>query len=129
MPLMTLHRNFVLNSVLGHSIGFEAGKPVYVPPIVVPECLDRGAQFADPTTEIPDRTGEPEPGKPLSPEERNARLESIVRDMLANGSAPEYRGHFTAANMPRVESVAMRLGSPVQAREIADLVDLIREGA
>lgn len=49
MPYMISLRTFTLATKLGHTVGFEAKKPSYVPPSVVSEALAAGCVMVDET--------------------------------------------------------------------------------
>lgn len=107
MPKMVMHRNFTLNSDLGHVIGFKKGEPVGVPPILVAEAMRYGAEMVTPT-EKEKYVAETKkaPRAPTDPVERKNIIMGKMREMMVRNQ----RGDFNASGLPSNRVLERMLG-------------------
>ena len=123
MPLeMMMHRNRIVRTLSGHTIGFKKGEPISVPDVAVKECLAVGAILAN-GEELPESVIDSDEPKvvdiPKTPQERRKRIEKLFKEMVAD---PEpHRTHFTASGRPRSNWVSSTLGFDVPAQEIEEV--------
>ena len=106
-----MQRNRVVASVMGLSIEFEKGVPMFVPPYMYNEVIASGAV---PETELTDdelKTGNPD--EPIDPVKRKAAIaEAFNLIVLRN-----IREEFTAGGIPHNAVLAKELGWSVAAKE------------
>lgn len=111
MPYMTMQRNFTVNTLKGHTIGFVKGEPVWVPPTVIEECMTFGALPVEgeviPTQE--------EDGKPAAPQGQ-VREETIMKAITAMVKANQ-RNDFGASGRPKVRAIEKAVGFDTDERE------------
>lgn len=115
MPEFVLNRTHALRSTLGHIINFTKGQPTYVPPELVKEALEIGA---DPV-ETMDKTdallgvqeGDEQPV--LSAEARRA----AITEAFAKLEHENNRSDFTAAGAPKPAAIKRMTGFDVENRE------------
>lgn len=123
LNLMVINnRNFTLTSTKGHSIKFEKGVPVHVPPAVLREALEAGAEHADgasPVIEEHVRTDD----APADPTDRAPLISKAIEKLVAENE----RDNFTAAGAPAPAAVSRVVGFKVQAKEIAPLWQLYHD--
>lgn len=111
MPLFTLHRNHVLRTTKGHSIGFAKGQPTWVPPTCVPDAVAIGAVAVDGDVDV---LGDEAPAAVvLTPEERQAKLFEAFEAMLVRNE----RSDFTASGLPSDKRLSEMVGFDVPRRE------------
>lgn len=111
MPMFTLHRNHVLRTTKGHSIGFVKGQPVWVPPMCVPDAVAIGAVAVDEPVDV---LGEEKAAPvPLTPEERQKKLFDAFETMLVRNE----RTDFTASGLPSERRLSEIVGFDVPRRE------------
>jgi hypothetical protein len=119
---MVLHRSYVLGSKFGHSIGFDAGKPTWVPPNVVPEAVAVGAAMADGTSA--DIITDPVvPKAPSDPAVRAADIEKAFVGIAARNE----RDDFMASGTPTSEAVSKVVGYKVPSKEISQVWSAYKE--
>lgn len=111
MPLFTLHRNYVLRTIHGHTIGFEKGKATHVPSICVPDAIAIGAVPQDPS--ITALGEEEEPKVQLTPEQRKEAIFAAFKTMSGRGE----RLDFTASGMPNAKRLPALTGFEVTSAE------------
>lgn len=112
MPLFTLHRNYVLRTTKGHTIGFKKGEPTHVPPPCVDDAVGIGAIPVDPKDG--DVLGDevvPQPS--LSPSERKAKVFEAFGIMKMRNE----RGDFTASGIPNAKRLPALLGFELTSKE------------
>lgn len=110
---MVLNRNLTLDTIYGQSIRFVKNEPTHVPSICVAAALAIGAEFVDGSgveVEEPEAVGEP-----MDPAERAMRTLAAVTQLADKNNNAD----FTAAGMPKVDSVGHVLGYKASAKEIA----------
>jgi hypothetical protein len=111
MPLMTLNRDYALASLAGRSINFEKNKPVWVPPEVVKEALQIGAQGVEEQLDILDPAKPPK--EELNAEEREQSIFNVFTKLVERNG----RGDFTASGVPNTKVMESLLGFEVAAKE------------
>jgi hypothetical protein len=115
--LMTLHRDFVLSTLMGHSVRFEKGVPVDVPEVIIREAVAIGAvdaETAAPPNVIQDKTPDNAPADPL---EREAQIYKAIKALVEKNDTDD----FTAANAPKAAALSRDLGYTVERKEIGPL--------
>lgn len=111
MPMFTLHRNHVLRTTKGHSVGFVKGQPVWVPPMCIPEAVAIGAVPVDESVDV---LGDEKPAPAiLTPEERQKKLFDAFETMLVRNE----RTDFTASGLPSDRRLSEIVGFDVPRRE------------
>lgn len=118
MPQMILQRNYLLSSTTGHSIAFEKGVAVGVPPPMVSKALEIGAEFVAETQKeeyLPDEKS-PTKGAPQGDARESAIFEAFRQLSERNDSAD-----FTAGAKPKFKAVMQITGFRVDAPEVADM--------
>lgn len=112
--MLTLNRDFTLNSPFGHSIAFIKDKPTHVPALVYQAALAIGA--------VPSTGGPPEvhpetpaPEDSNDPDERAAAIMAAIHKLVARNG----RDDFTAAGTPAVDAVHHIVKFRPVAKEIA----------
>ena len=112
MPLFTLHRNFILRTTKGHTIGFKQGVPTHVPPICIEDAVGIGAIPVN--AQDGDILGvEAEPQPSLSPIERKEKVFTAFGIMKTRNE----RGDFTASGVPNAKRLPALLGFELTSRE------------
>lgn len=107
----TMGRNITIASTFGHSVRFEKGVPMGVPPSMYPEVLAAGGVPDEDTYEEPKLAS----AVPQSQHEREqAMFEVFEKLVLADRS-----GDFTSGGTPRDKTMERELGWPVDAKETA----------
>src|SRR5210317_1662944 len=120
MPEFTLHRNHLLRTTKGFTIKFEANKPVYVPPVAVPDAVAIGAQPIGQDVEVlPD---EKPVEVPLTITQRKERMFEAFKTLMARNE----RNDFTASGSPNAKKVAAMVGFEVSTNERNSLWDEFR---
>ena len=117
MPQMVLNRNYYLTSTTGHSIAFEKGIPVGVPPPLVPKALEIGAELVDTPKDafVPE---EPKRNMAIpSGDDRETAIFEAFRQIVERNDATD----FTAGQKPRFKVVSQIAGFSVNAVESADM--------
>lgn len=124
MPQMVLSRNYVLTSTFNHTIKFEKGKPVGVPPMLVKKALEIGAVMVnnDDIELVLPEEAKPVKGVPIGDERETAVFEAFRQ--LAEKNDPD---DFTAGGKPKFKAVTHITGFRVDAGEVADLWQKYRE--
>jgi hypothetical protein len=110
MPYFTLHRNHVLRTTKGHSIGFVKGERTWVPPACVPDAVAIGAVSEDEIDLLPTEAA---PAAPMSPDKRNELLCAAFDKLLLRNE----RGDFSASGLPNVAKLKELCGFEVTNRE------------
>lgn len=106
MPYFTLHRDYVLRTTKGHSIGFRKGEPTWVPPVCVPDVVAIGGVSDEAVDVVP-----PE-DKPVVEIDVTARAAKIVEAFKVMESRDE-RGDFTASGLPHCKRLESMVGFEV----------------
>lgn len=107
MPLFTLHRNYVLRTTKGHSVGFVKDKPTWVPPECVPDAVAIGALAVDGNVNVlPD---EERPEVYLTPDQRQSKLFEAFESLIARNE----RGDFTGSGLPNAKKLSSIVGFEV----------------
>lgn len=110
---MVLNRNYTLTSTQGHSVRFEKGTPVHVPPGLYGEVLALGGEFVD-GEGLPEQAVKANQ-EPLDGVERDQRLLDAVCAIAETNDVDD----FTAAGMPKAEAVAKRAGFKATNKDVA----------
>jgi hypothetical protein len=111
MPIFKLNRNFTLRSLYGHIINFKKDVPVYVPPILVNECVHIGAEQTDGT---PDVLGAEDVAVvALTYDERAARIFEALEKLVARNN----REDFTASGLPQLKALERETGFSVDVND------------
>ena len=115
--LMKLHRDYVLKTLLGHSIQFIKNQPVNVPELVVREAVAIGAVEAE--TEAPPNVIEDAPAdnSPADPLEREEQIFAAIKVLVEKNDTND----FTAANSPKAAALSREVGYTVERKEIGPL--------
>ena len=118
MPEYVLNRNYTLRSLQGRSIAFEKGQPVHVPPELVKEALEAGAEpvgvenFDRATALLGEEVDTTQP-EFMSPDELLASLKkAFVAIEARNG-----RNDFTAGGAPHLKAIEKVIGYSPTVRE------------
>lgn len=118
MSEYVLNRNHVMRSLLGRSIAFEKGQPTYVPPELVREALEIGAEpvgvenFDRASAMLGEEVDTPQP-EFMSPDE----LVASLKKAFAQIEAKNIRNDFTAGGAPHLKSIEKILGYQPTVRE------------
>lgn len=112
MPEFVLHRNYILRTTKGHTIGFTKNKPINIPQICVEDALAIGAQPVNPKDA--DILGEEEAAAPpLSADEREAKIFEAFEIMKTRNE----RNDFTASGVPNNKRLPALLGFELTNKE------------
>lgn len=115
MPDYVLNRNYTHRSLLGHSVEFKKGEPVFVPPILEKEVVAIGAQRVD--GENPAVVEEVKKAEEvLSDDQRQDELYAAF-DLLVERNDS---GDFTAQGIPTVKAVEKIVGFNVEKKEVVE---------
>jgi len=114
MPLFTLHRNFVLRTTKGHSIGFEKGKATLVPTICIEDAIAIGAVPVEGMDSVSPEAPE---AVILTPAQRKAAIFAAFETMATRGD----RADYTASGTPNAKRLPALCGFevPLGERDIA----------
>lgn len=107
MPLFTLHRNYVLRTTKGHSVGFVKDTPTWVPPECVPDAVAIGATAVNGNVDV--LPEEERPAVHLTPDERQDRLFEAFKSLIARNE----RGDFTGSGLPNAKKLSSIVGFEV----------------
>lgn len=111
MPYFTLHRDYVLRTTKGHSIGFTKGEKTWVPPMCVPDVVAIGAVPVDAAVDV--IGDEPVVQAPLTHDEREAKLFAAFETLIARNE----RGDFGANGLPTTKKLQDMCGFEILNRE------------
>ena len=115
MPDYVLNRNYTHRSLLGHSVEFKKGEPVFVPPILEKEVVAIGAQRVD--GENPAVVEEVKKAEEvLSDEQRKEELYAAFDLIVERNNS----GDFTAQGIPTVKAVEKIVSFNVDKKEVVD---------
>ena len=115
MPDYVLNRNYTHRSLLGHSVEFKKGEPVFVPPILEKEVVAIGAQRVD--GENPAVVEEIKKAEEvLSDEQRKEELYAAFDLIVERNDS----GDFTAQGIPTVKAVEKIVSFNVDKKEVVD---------
>ena len=114
--MMVLNRNYVLQTLMGHSIRFRAGVPVAVPPMVRHEAVAIGALPADGSDPNVLEDDAPD-SAPRDPAVRTEKVMDAVLALVAKNDSDD----FTASNMPKIKAVMREAGFKVDVNELKDV--------
>lgn len=117
----TLHRSFTLASVMGHTVVFKKGEPVYVPPVLRAEAQAIGAIPVDEPEELDEGA---EPPIPVGVD----RQEQVVAGILAIRGRNQ-REDFTAGGAPTVRALSKEVGFEVNGKEVTACMEVIAQQA
>ena len=115
MPEFVLNRKHTLRSTWGHIVNFEKGQPTYVPPTVVREAIQIGAEPVDSmekTDEVLGAEALPE-DVPLLPQERMDKITEAF-EVLERANRRE---DFTASGIPTLKALEKELGFKPDTKE------------
>lgn len=112
---MIMNRNITVSSLSGHAIRFQRGVPVWVPPMMVEECMSKGALPAD-GEELPETKEKVEVPAPMGQARKDAFLRVFDSLVLKND-----RNSFTAAGTPKVPVVRKALDFDFDVQELQTL--------
>jgi hypothetical protein len=121
MPYFVLNRNYTLATLHGHRIGFEKGKPAYVPPTCVKDVVAIGAEPVDGDVDV--LGPEPVAVVELTADERETMMFAAFEQMEASNT----RGDFNAQGLPNVKPLAKITGFEVEANERNEVWQKYRE--
>lgn len=125
MPHYVLNRNYTHRSIHGHSVGFEKGVPVWVPPGPIErEVTAIGAEIVD-GEKIDLVPADQKPKEQLTAEE----IELLMREAFVQLSTKNDAADFTGAGIPTVKAMEKIVGENLTAKMIADLWQKVREEA
>lgn len=125
MPQYTLNRNYVLRSVLGHSVSFSKNIPTFVPSIIEREALSIGAERVDGAR--PDML-DPEPPAqrpPMTPDDVRQQIKTAFALIVERNDPKE----FTAAGVPMVKAVEKLIGFDVDRSDVIEAWAEYKAGA
>jgi hypothetical protein len=115
MPQYVLNRNYLHRSLLGHTIRFDKGQPVHVPPECEREVAAFGAERVDgPAIDLIDP--EKPPVRELSLDERKEEIFAAF-DLIAEKNDSK---EFTAQGVPTVKAVERITGFDVDKSEVLE---------
>jgi len=115
MPDYVLNRNYTHRSLLGHSVEFKKGEPVFVPPILEKEVVAIGAQRVD--GENPAVVDEAPVTPPeLTDDQRQDELYAAFDLLVERNETTD----FTAQGIPTVKAVEKIVGFNVEKKEVAE---------
>lgn len=111
-PEFVLNRSHVLRSLTGHSVSFEKGIPVFVPPLLVKEAVGIGAERVD----AKQGEGFEEAAAPKQDPQGDERVEIIFKcfKTLMEKNARE---DFTASGAPHIKAIRAEVGFTVDNKE------------
>jgi len=104
-----MNRDVVVTSDLGHTIAFEKGKPVYVPPPLRQKVREMGG--ASTQEEVVSEASE-EKAEPVG-DERTTAIQ-VALEKMKNRNGPN---DFTATNRPKTATLIKEVGFDVSAQE------------
>lgn len=118
MSYFVLNRNHTLRSLKGHIINFEKGQPTYVPPAVVREAVEIGAEPVEDMDKTNAVLGEEikPPPPDLTADERKALMFEAFEEL----ERTNVRKDFTGGGQPTVAAVTRVAGFEPDKREIED---------
>lgn len=114
MPYFTLHRDYVLRTTYGHSIGFKKGEKTWVPPVCVNDVVAIGGISDEPVDVIPSEESAP---AILPAEDRKAAILAAFDTMRERNE----RTDFTATGLPNMFKLEKLCGFEVHSRERDEL--------
>lgn len=115
MPDYVLNRNYTHRSLLGHSVEFKKGEPVFVPPILEKEVVAIGAQRVDgDNPAVVEEVKKAE--EVLSDEQRKEELYAAFDLIVERNDS----GDFTAQGIPTVKAVEKIVSFNVDKKEVVD---------
>lgn len=113
VTLMTLNRDLMLGSTLGHRIRFVKGGTTRVPDIMIEECVAIGADRVDGKDHFEELAKERGKVQPMSPDARYASVKSALATIYDRNK----RDDFTAAGNPKLKALAEETGFKVDKNE------------
>lgn len=119
MPLMTLNRNYVLATTIGHSVRFRKDQPTQVPASVVHEAAAIGAIPEDKEVALVKGTDEVQAAAKEhqelahNPVNRRAAIMTAIKILVETNE----RGSFDAATKPHPKAISDKAGFKVDAKE------------
>lgn len=122
MPLMSMPRDFNVETIFGCNVRFKKDEPVYVIEDyrVIDECQKFGAVYVNPEDQKNRFDAEEDAAKhtnlPKTASERNDRIDTVLLEMQQNPEA--HRHNFTSAAQPRVDFIRTAVGFDVSKEEI-----------
>ena len=112
MPYFTLHRDYILRTMKGHSIGFTKGKPAWVPPICIQDAVSIGAIPVD-GEDVNVLAAEAKVAEEITPTEREKRLFKAFDQLLITSE----RSDFTASGLPHIKKLEEMVEFEVTSKE------------
>lgn len=127
MPLYVLNRDFTLRSTSGHSIAFEKGVPVNVPPVLEQEAAQYGAERVDGVWVDPIEPSKlvAEVPEALAASDREVLLTAAFEQIIKRNDSKD----FTGQGIPTVNAIKAIVGFTVERAEIGELWFSLREKA
>ncbi len=113
VTLMTLNRDLMLGSTLGHRIRFIKNKVTRVPDIMIEECVALGAERADGKDHFEELAKETGKVQPMSPDARQAAVARALDTVVERNDRPD----FTAAGNPTLKALGVETGFKVDKIE------------
>jgi hypothetical protein len=111
---LVMNRNITVSSTSGHAVHFEKDKPMYVPPMIVAECMAKGAVPAE-GEKLPEVEGtKKEQLPPPMGEDRKVIIEQVFSEMVAKNE----RGTFNANGIPKADFFRKQVDFPIDGAEI-----------
>lgn len=110
---MTLNRDLVLGSTLGHRIRFVKGEETRVPDIMIEEAIAIGAERIDGKDHFEELAKKEGKVQPMSPEARYASVKTALETIIDRNN----RDDFTAAGNPTLKAMANETGFKVDKNE------------
>lgn len=110
---MTLNRDLVLGSTLGHRIRFVKDEITRVPDIMIEEVIAIGAERVDGKDHFEELAKERGEVQPMSPEARYAAVQEALVTIIDRNDRPD----FTASGNPKLNALAREVGFKVDKNE------------
>lgn len=120
MPLMTMNRDFIIKSTMGHVVRFTKDEPIYVVPDLYQEALKYGAELVDEKDKIVQKN----PPSKASPQgqERHDKIKEAITQMLTRNE----RGDFTGSGLPALPVLDKLVGFAVESSERSQIWEIIQ---
>lgn len=114
---LVMNRNLTVSSTSGHAVKFFKDKPVYVPPMLVSECMAKGAIPAEgEKLNVPEAKDKEQVPPPIG-DERITLLEQAFEEMVAKNE----RTAFGANGIPKIDALRKLISFPIDAGELKAL--------
>lgn len=106
----TMNRSRTIATTKGHTLTFEKGVALHVPPEVYSEVMAAGGV---PEEELPEDEVRPQTNEPTDPEERKLAVFIAYESIVTRGK----REDFTAGGAPHIKAVNAELGWTITNKE------------